>query len=315
MLATPPIPAAVPKPAPTPALGAPTPPAGAAAGAAPGAPKVDDAVPATAPTAPAGQAADGAAQHGPAPNGDAAPADAAAAAKQAVLDKLEQTTASDAIAKVDDHLAKLSTLSVGGGTPEGAQGAKVASALLTDSSMLLQHAHVKAMEQLRTMATELHMRMMSSVSGLAYIGGQVAMAGQSKAPVKLADIAAGPITQTKETMSDVLAAIMPKEDVVAGPPAVPGAPDAPTVPGAPTAPDATAPTAPAAPGAPSAPDAPKPAADTPKPAADTPKPDAKAVPVPSAPNGNTGVAGGVAPPRNLQHVTPGPGAGMGPNPA
>ncbi|MCW2921529.1 MAG: hypothetical protein JWL76_1403 [Thermoleophilia bacterium] len=290
MLAAAPIPTAVPKPAPTAGPAAPgaTPPAGAAAGAAAGsASKVDDA-----PAAPAGQAADGAKQQAPAPNGGAAPVDAAAA-KQAIIEKLQTTTASDAIAQVDDHLAKLSMLSVGGGTPEGQQSTKAATSLLTDSSMLLQHAHVKAMEQLRDMATELQMRVMSSVSGLAYMGGQVAMAGQSKTPVKLSEIAAGPINETKAIMADVIAAITPKAPADAA-----GAAEAPPV---------------AAPGA----DAPPPAdSKAPQGApASAPAPDAKSVPVPNAPNGNTGVAGGVKVPGGLQHVTPGPGAGRGPNPA
>ncbi len=274
MLATTPIPVAVPKPAPT-----------AAAGAAPVAPKVDDAAAPKVDDAPAGQAADGAKQQAPAPSGGAAPADAAAAAaaaQQAVVEKLQSTSAADAIAQVDDHLTKLSTLTVGGGTPEGLKGVKDATALLTDSSMLLQHAHVKAMEQLRDMATELQMRVMGSVSGLAFMGGQVSIAGQSKTPVKLADITAGPITEAKAIMADVVAAITPKAPADAA--------------------DAA------------------PAADTPAPApapAATPAPatEAKAIPVPPAANGNTGVAGGVVPPRGLQHVTPGPGAGRGPNPA
>lgn len=233
MIVAAPIPAAVPKPAPT---AAPTVPAATPSADVPSAtPKVDDA-----PTVLAGQAADGAKQQAPAPGGGAAPVDAAAA-RQSIIEKLQATSAADAIAQVDGHLEKLSALSVGGGTPEALQTTKVASALLTDSSMLLQHAHVKAMEQLRDMATELQMRVMSSVSGLAYLGGQVAIAGQSKTPVKLADIAAGPITETKATMGDVISAITPK--------------------------------------------------DVPK--ADTPAPDAKTVPVPSAPNGNTGVAGAV----------------------
>ncbi len=257
MLVTKPMPAVVPSsttpaPAPAPALGAGAGAAPIPAGPVPGTtPKLDDA-----PAAPAGQAADGATQQAPAPNGGAAPADAAAAAKQAIIEKLEQTTASDAMAQVDEHLGKLAALSVGGGTPEGAQSAKVASALLTDSSMLLQHAHVKAMETIRNMATELHMRLMSSVSGLAYMGGQVAVAGQSETPVKIAEIAAGPIAETKATMTDVIDAITPKD---------------------------VSPT------------------------------DAK-VPVPNAPNGNTGVAGGVAP-DGPEHVTPGPGVGADPNPA
>ena len=288
MLAAAPIPSAVPKPGPT--VPAATPPAGAA-GAAPklddagAAPKVDD--------APAGQAADGAKQQAPAPNGGSAPVDAAAA-KQAIIEKLQSTSAADAIAQVDGQLAKLSTLTVGGGTPESLQSTKAATTLLTDSSMLLQHAHVKAMEQIRDIATELQMRVMSSVSGLAYMGGQVAIAGQSKNPVKLSEIAAGPITETKAIMADVIAAITPKAPADGGGAAPAG--DAP----AGGAPAATTP-----PAADAAPDAPPAAAPT---------PDAKSVPVPNAPNGNTGVAGAV-PPKNLQHVTPGPGAGRGPNPA
>ncbi len=254
MIVATPIPTAVPKPTPTAPPTAPV--ATAPAGAPSATPKVDDA-----PAVPAGQAADGAKQQTPAPGGAAAPVDAAAA-KQSIIEKLQSTSAADAIAQVDSHLEKLSALSVGGGTPEGQQTTKIASALLTDSSMLLQHAHVKAMEQLRDMATELQMRVMSSVSGLAYMGGQVAIAGQSKTPVKLADIAGGPITETKATMGDVIAAITPKD----------------------------------------------------APQADAPAPDAKTVPVPTAPNGNTGVAGAI-PPKGLQHVTPGPGAGRGPNPA
>lgn len=130
-----------------------------------------------------------------------------AAAKAAVIDKLMKTSAQEAISEVDAHLAKVASLSVGGGTPEGTQGAKVASALLTDASMLLQHAHTKALEQIRTLAGELHLKLMSSASGLAYMGGQVAIAGQSKQPVKLAEIAAGPIAETKATMAEVVAAL------------------------------------------------------------------------------------------------------------
>ena len=292
MLATTPIPTAVPK------LGPGVAGAAAAPTAAPGAaPKVDDA-----PIAPASQAADGAKAQVPAPAGDAAPVDAAAAAaaaKQSVIEKLQSTTAAAAIAQVDEHLGKLATMSVGGGTPEGAESAKVASALLTDSSLLLQHANVKALETLRDLATELQMRVMNSVSGLAYIGGQVAIAGQSKTPVNLADITAGPISETKAAMADVVEAITPKD-------------------------------APAADTPPPAGDTPPPAGDTPPPAGDkvvtpeasrigTPtgaeKSDTAIIPVPDAPNGNTGVAGGVAAPGSLQHVTPGPGVGPGPHPA
>ena len=112
----------------------------------------------------------------------------AAASQQAAIVKLQKTSAADALAQVDVHLAKIASLSVGGGTPEGTQGAKVASMLLTDASMLLQHADVQAMQQLRNMATELHMRLMSSASGLAFMGGQVALAGGSKTPIKLGEI-------------------------------------------------------------------------------------------------------------------------------
>ena len=203
MMVTTPVPSAAPKAAPAPAPAAP-----ATATPKPTVPAADDA-----PSSPAtSQAAAGAKGDAKAPpaGGAAAPADAEAA-KQAVLDELEKTTAQDAIAKVDDHLEKIAALTVGGGTPEGAQSAKVASALLTDSSMLLQHAHIKAIEQLRTMAAELNMRVMSSASGLAFLGGQVALAGQSKEPVKLADIVAGPIKDTKAAMADVISAITPKD--------------------------------------------------------------------------------------------------------
>jgi hypothetical protein len=270
MMVTTPIPTV---PAPKPSAPAPAPATGTPAAPTP----AGGAAPATTP-APSGQAADGAAQGKPAPSGDAAPADAAAAAKQAVFEKLEKTTATDAITQVGSHLDKISSLSIGGGTPEGAESAKVATALLTDASMLIQHAHVKSMEQLRTMATELHVKLMSSASGLAFMGGQVAIAGQSKEAIKLADIAAGPITETKQTIAEVMTALAPKD----------------------AAPAAAAGTAPATP----------------------------------APNGNTGIvppaAANAAPvadptktpptasgpvPTGLQHVTPGPGAGRGPNPA
>jgi hypothetical protein len=178
-----------------------------------------------------------------------------------VLDKLDATSATDAIAQVTDQLAKVSSLSVGGGTPEGIESAKAASAMLTDASMLLQHAHVKAIEQIRTMATELHVRLMSSASGLAYMGGQVALAGQSKEPVKLADIIAAPVKETTQTMADVTAVLAPM--------------------------------------------APAPA---PAPAAPTPPPPGNGATAPPPP-------GVVLAPTGLQHVTPGPGAGRGPNPA
>jgi hypothetical protein len=235
MMVTTPVPVAASKPAPA-----------APAAPAPGAPVLKS------PTGPA--PADPATS--PPAAGDAAPADAAAAAKQAMLDKLDATSATEAIAQVDAHLTKVASLSVGGGTPEGANGAKAASALLTDASMLLQHAHVKAMEQLRTMATELHVRLMSSASGLAYMGGQVAVAGQSKEPVKLADIIAGPAQETKATMADVVAAITPKGAPAAPPPEV-------------VSPPAKQPEEPAPPAAP--------------------------VPTPAAPNGNTGVVAPTAP--------------------
>jgi hypothetical protein len=166
----------------------------------PTAPTPKPSAPAPAPGAPAA----------PAPASGAAPADAAAA-KQAVFEKLEKTTATDAITQVGSHLDKIASLSIGGGTPAGVESAKVASALLTDASMLIQHAHVKSMEQLRTMATELHVKLMSSASGLAFMGGQVAIAGQSKEAIKLADIAAGPIGETKQTIAEVMTALAPKD--------------------------------------------------------------------------------------------------------
>lgn len=178
-------------------------------------------------------------------------------AKAAVVDKLMATSAADALGTVDAHLAKLATLTVGGGTPQGVAGAKEATALLTDASMMLQHAHVKAMEQLRAMAGELHMRLMSSASGLAYMGGQVQLAGGSKEPIKLADIAAGPIAETKATMADVVAALTPPK--TAHPAKDPAAPAAPAA-AAPAPGASAAPAAPAAPSAPAAPATPKPVA-------------------------------------------------------
>ncbi|MEO6866996.1 MAG: hypothetical protein ABI200_03150 [Gaiellales bacterium] len=144
----------------------------------------------------------------PPPAGSTAPADAADAAAK-VIEQLANTSAIDAMTQVNAQLDKVATLSVGGGTPEGVENAKVASALLTDSSMMLQHAHTKALEQLRTIAGELHLQLMSASSGLAFLGGQVALAGQSKEPVQLAEIAVGPINETKKTMiavSEVLEA-------------------------------------------------------------------------------------------------------------
>ncbi|MCW2925118.1 MAG: hypothetical protein JWM98_2522 [Thermoleophilia bacterium] len=172
---------------------APTAPAGHDAPSAPGAPTGHD-TPAdpTAPKVPV-----------PADAPPTGPADA----KTAVIDRLMKTSAGEAMAEVDGNLAKLSALTVGGPGPEGAKDAAAATALLTDSSMLLQHAHVKAMEDLHQLAGDLHVRLMSSASGLAFIGGQVAAAGQSKTPVKVAEVAAGQIAETEEAMHDVAAVL------------------------------------------------------------------------------------------------------------
>lgn len=191
-------PAAAPIPPPA---GTSAPPSTTPASRAPGSPPAGT-------TAPAPTPAPAPAPAPPTGQGGGAPADAAAAT-QAVIDRLMKTSASEAIEQVDARLAKVASITVGGATPEGTQGAKVASALLTDASMLLQHAHVKTMEQLRAIAGELHLKLMSSSSALAFLGGQVSVAGQSKEPVKLAEVAAGPIAQTKATIADVVAALAP----------------------------------------------------------------------------------------------------------
>jgi hypothetical protein len=134
------------------------------------------------------------------------PADAAAA-KAALLDKLMKTTAADAIAQVSGHLEQLGKMTIGGGTPEGIKAAKDASALLTDASMLLQHADVKVMEQLHDKAAELHMKLMGSATGLAFLGGQLAVAGQSKEPIKVGEVAAERIKDTVMTMQAALTAL------------------------------------------------------------------------------------------------------------
>lgn len=245
-----------------------------AATPAPAAPAATPATGTTAPTAPSATPAPGT----PAPATVGQPAPRADTSQQAVIDKLMQTSATEAIGEVDAQLAKVASLTVGGGTPEGANGAKVASALLTDASMMLQHAHVKAMEQIRTLAGELHMQLMSSASGLAFMGGQVSTAGQAKEPVKLADIAAGPIAATRATMADVVAALRPAEAPapIAVPPAAPapnadGAGQSHTGDGEPPVPAGAAVRVPApAPGS-----------------VPVPGP----VPVPAAANGNGGVAG------------------------
>lgn len=206
-------------------------------------------MPATAPTSTGGPAA---------PAVPVPPADAPGAAdpKQAVVDKLMKTSATEAMGQVDERLTQLSKLTIGGATPEGVKGATHAANLLTDASMLLQHAHVEAMKELRQLEGGLHVRLMSSASGLAFLGGQIAVAGQSSKPVKLADVAANQIAETGTAMHDVAAVL-------------------------------TAATAPAADGPPAPAPAPAPASAAPaSSSAATPH-----SPPAAAPNGNTGVVG------------------------
>jgi hypothetical protein len=145
------------------------------------------------------------------PSGPQTPADAAAQ-KAAMLDKLMKTTAVEAITQVGGNLKALSQLTVGGGTPEGQKAAQTATALLTDSSMMLQQADLKAVLQLHDAAAELHARLMGSATSLAFLAGQLAIAGQSKQPIKVADVAKDNIAQAVATMQATLTALTPPKD-------------------------------------------------------------------------------------------------------
>lgn len=267
MIVATPVPTAVPKPAPT--AGPVAPPAAGApfTGAPPAAaPKDDDAAAATAAAGAPGAPKPPAGEDAPIPTRE-----------QAIAETMSMS-AHDAVAAVASNFDTLGKLTVGGGTKEGADHAKLASMLLSNSSNMVQLAHLKATEHLRSLADELDLRIISTATNLAAMGGQVALAGGSPTPVKIAEFAGAEVGKTVTAMKELLAIIDPKP-VGGG-----AAPDVAPAPDIAPAPDAA------------------------------PTPDAKTVPVPSAPNGNTGVAGAV-PPTGLQHVTPGPGAGRGPNPA
>lgn len=190
-----------------------------AASAAPAASLPLPAAPATSAPTPPGPTPT-ASTPGPAP---ATPGPSADPGAPTAVEQLMATSAADALGKVDATLAKVAALTVGGGTPAGVASAKAAGALLTDASLFLQHAHVKAMEQLRSFASELSLQVMGSAAGLAFIGGQVATAGQSKVAVPLAGVIAEPAAATKATMAKV-ADVLDGANIAPAPSPVPGAP-------------------------------------------------------------------------------------------
>jgi hypothetical protein len=157
--------------------------------------------------------------------------------KEEAVKQIMSMSASDAVAAAGEELTSVGKMTIGGGTPEGAEKAKAAAALLSNTSQMVQLAHLKATDQLRSIADELDVRMMSAASGLAFMGGQIALAGASKTPINLADVAKGPIAETQAILAEVVKAL--------GGAAAPAAPAAPTAPAAPAAPAAS--TAPAAP--------------------------------------------------------------------
>lgn len=218
--------------------------------AAPAAPPAPDAPPPTATpvTAPAAPAPD----DGPPPAG-AAPKpgdDPSIPTKEQAIAETMSMSAQDAAAAVASNFDALGKLTVGGGTKEGAEHAKLASMLLTNSSNMLQLAHLKASEHLRSLADELDMQMMSSATNLAFLGGQIALAGSSAQPVRVAELAAEPIARSSAALAGVLAMIQPAtapqpDGASQEPPTAPGAPatDGPLEPApAPTPGSAPAPT-------------------------------------------------------------------------
>lgn len=260
-------------------ISSPIPPVAAAAAAPPAATPTAPATPAATPTAPATPAA-ALADNAPVPAGAASGPDDAPpipTREQAIRETMSMS-AQDAAAAVASNFEALGKLTVGGGTKEGVEHAKLASMLLSNSSSMLQLAHLKASEHLRSLADELDMQMMGAATNLAFVGGQVALAGGAKQPIKVAELAAQPMAMTTAALTDVLAAITPTSAPASPPASAPDAAGGSDDAALSRAPEAAAPAA-----VDSAPAAP-PAAST-------------------------------VPPTGLQHVTPGPGAGRGPNPA
>lgn len=142
-----------------------------------------------------------------APGAPKAPADENPA--KAAAEKLLNTGALEAFTQVGDHLTQLAKMKVGGGTPEGTESAKAATALLTDASVLLQQADSKLLEQLHAAADQVHLRLMASSTDLAVLGGQLAVAGSTKHVVNVGEVAQERFGATAATMQAAIELLAP----------------------------------------------------------------------------------------------------------
>ena len=108
----------------------------------------------------------------------------------------------DAVKAATTHLTKLSGMTVGGGTKDGAAAAMGAASLLKDTSMLVQVIHRNAVPT--HISPELEMNLMAISTGMAAASTQVALMGQaSKQPIALKEMLQTP---TKAAL-DVLATV------------------------------------------------------------------------------------------------------------
>lgn len=125
----------------------------------------------------------------------------------------------DAVKAATSHLAKLLTMTVGGGTKEGIAAARQAAALLQDTSLLVQVVHRNALASAKQpLAPETEINLMMLASGMAGASAQVASAGAaSTKPLPLKDLLAKPSQQAIEILVAVAGQIADVQPPAAAP--------------------------------------------------------------------------------------------------